>query len=238
MIGGRGERLRDGAEIVILGPPNAGKSSLINALAGRDVAIVDAEPGTTRDMVEVRLDLGGYPATVIDTAGLREAVGNVEAEGVRRAGARAEGADLVLLLSDVLTETFEPAKGVSGQVLRIGTKSDLIDSEAERYRRGLEFDLLISTVNGEGIGDLVDRLERLVGSELAQGESPLITRARHRSALESCREAIVAACAMSGGLELRAEELRRATDALGRITGRVDVEDLLDVVFREFCIGK
>jgi tRNA modification GTPase len=234
----RGERLRDGVEIVILGPPNAGKSSLINALAGRDVAIVDSEPGTTRDLVELHLDLDGFPATLIDTAGLREAVGTVEAEGVRRAGARAKSADFVLVLSDVFAETFEPAKGISAPILRIGTKSDLIDLDEERYRRGKDFDLLISTLSGEGIGELVDRLGRFVGSEFAQGESPLITRARYRGALESCREAIIGASAMSAGLELRAEELRRATDALGRITGRVDVEDLLDVIFREFCIGK
>jgi tRNA modification GTPase len=235
---GRGERLRDGAEIVILGPPNAGKSSLINALSGRDVAIVASEPGTTRDMVEVRLDLGGYPATVIDTAGLREATGIVEAEGVRRAEARAKNADLVLLLSDASMEPFDPPADFAGPVLRIGTKSDLIDSEEERSSCEKAFDILISTVMGDGVSELLDRLELFVSADLSAGESPLITRARYRNALESCREAILAACAMSGGQELRAEELRRAGDALGRITGRVDVEDLLDVIFREFCIGK
>lgn len=235
---GRGERLRDGAEIVILGPPNAGKSSLINALSGRDVAIVASVPGTTRDLVEVRLDLGGYPATVIDTAGLREATGIVEAEGVRRAEARAAKADLVLFLSDASLEAGTPPMELTGPIIRIGTKSDLIDSDKERSKRGKAYELLISTVSGDGIEELLDRLESFVKSDLDPGESPLITRARYRDAIESCQEAVIAACGMSGDQELRAEELRRASDALGRITGRVDVEDLLDVIFREFCIGK
>lgn len=235
---GRGERLRDGAEIIILGPPNAGKSSLINALSGRDVAIVDSDPGTTRDLVEVRLDLAGYPVTMVDTAGLRQAAGVVEAEGVRRAGARAKNADLVLLLADALGETFDPPAGMTAPILRIGTKIDLIDSETERSKRSGDFDILISTVSNEGIAELLDRIGEFVTAEFSPGESALITRSRYRNALEVGREAILAACAMTSDQELRAEELRRATDALGRITGRVDVEDLLDIIFREFCIGK
>jgi tRNA modification GTPase len=236
--GRRGERLREGAEIVVLGPPNAGKSSLINSLAGRDMAIVTEEPGTTRDLIEVRLDLGGFPATVIDTAGLREARGAVEAEGIRRAEARAAEADLVLWLRDISERPGPPLGGVKAPVVRVATKLDLFDSGPERLREGDDFDVAISTVTGEGMSELVGRLERFVAGEFAPSESPLITRARHRAALEICREALEAAGEAAGSVELRAEELRRATDSLGRITGRVDVEDLLDVIFREFCIGK
>ncbi len=235
--GHRGERLREGAEIVLLGPPNAGKSSLINALARRDVAIVTAEPGTTRDLIEVRLDLGGYPVTLVDTAGLRNSEGVVEREGMRRATARAERADMVLWLGDV-TEPPAPLPGpASGPVLRIGTKIDLIDSEDERSRLAASFDLLLSVKTGAGVDALLKRLEAVVAEAFDPGETALITRSRHRAALLACREALVASL-RDGPLELRAEELRRAGDALGRITGRVDVEDLLDVIFREFCIGK
>jgi tRNA modification GTPase len=236
--GRRGERLREGAEIVVLGPPNAGKSSLINTLAGRDMAIVTEEPGTTRDLIEVRLDLGGFPMTVVDTAGMREAAGAVEAEGIRRAGERAGRADLVLWLSDISGGPIEAPPDLGTPVLRLATKLDLIDSLPERSRQAADFDLSISTVTGEGMSELVRRLEEFAARELSPGESPLITRARHRTALEACREALEAAGEAAGSVELRAEELRRATDSLGRITGRVDVEDLLDVIFREFCIGK
>jgi tRNA modification GTPase len=236
--GRRGERLREGAEIVVLGPPNAGKSSLVNALARRDVAIVTAEPGTTRDLIEVRLDLGGFPATVVDTAGMREAVGPVEKEGIRRASERAGRADLVLALTDMTGEAFGmPADG-KVPVLRVGTKLDRIDSEVERCRRMKALDVAVSSRTGEGLEVLCKRIAAFLAAELAPGESPLITRARHRAALESCRAAIEAALSRDIADEIRAEELRRATDALGRITGRVDVEDLLDVIFREFCIGK
>jgi tRNA modification GTPase len=235
--GRRGERLREGAEIVVVGPPNAGKSSLVNALAKRDVAIVTAEPGTTRDLIEVHLDLGGYPATLVDTAGIREAVGAIESEGIRRAAERAGNADLVLVLSDMTGDAFA-AEGSTGPMLRIGTKLDLIDSEDERRRRAKGFDLAVSSSTGEGLGELCDRIGAYLSAELAPSESALITRARYRQALESCRAAVAAAQVEGNADEIRAEDLRRATDALGRITGRVDVEDLLDVIFREFCIGK
>lgn len=235
---GRGERIRSGVEIVILGPPNAGKSSLLNLLARREVAIVTPEAGTTRDLIEVHMDIEGFSATLVDTAGLREATGVVEAEGIRRAEARAANADLVLLLSDVGEDRVVQPDDSAPKIFRVGTKIDRIDSEVERSSLRRDFDFLISSVSGEGIDELLSRISRYFSEEFAGGEEPLITRARHRRALEECRESLISACSESSGLELRAEELRRATDSLGRITGRVDVEDLLDVIFGEFCIGK
>jgi tRNA modification GTPase len=233
--GERAERLREGADIVILGPPNAGKSTLVNALARRDVAIVTPEPGTTRDLIEVRLDLGGYPVTLVDTAGLREAGGLVEAEGIRRAEARAAGADLILWLSEAEKPLPPPCSPIP--LVNVGTKADRIDSSAQRDAASLGFDLLISAERDIGMESLVSRLEAFVRDAFAPAESSLVTRARHRACLSACRAALLAA-GRPGPLELRAEDLRRATDALGRLVGAVDVEDLLDVVFREFCIGK
>lgn len=233
----RGERLRDGAEIVVLGPPNAGKSSLVNAIAQRDVAIVTPEPGTTRDLIEVRLDLGGYPVALIDTAGLREAEGAVEQEGIRRAEDRAAKADLVLWLQDVTRP-----EGISGplpRALAVGTKIDLIDSEAVRARISATFDAVVSATTGDGISELLRLLAGRIADELPAAEAILTTRSRHRTALLGCVEAIRTALSdTTRPIELRADDLRRAGDALGRITGRIDVEDLLDVIFRDFCIGK
>lgn len=233
----RGERLREGAEIVVLGPPNAGKSTFINMLAGRDVAIVASEPGTTRDLIEVRLDLGGYPVTVVDTAGLRDAAGPVEIEGIRRASQRARHADLVLWLTAAGSAATAPPVS-DGVVLRIGTKLDLIDSAMERSAFANSVDHAISARTGAGVDGLLREITAFVANSFAAAESPLITRSRYRSGLSACRAALIAALEDGRGLELRAEDLRQATDALGRITGRVDVEDLLDVIFRDFCIGK
>jgi tRNA modification GTPase len=235
---GRGERLREGAEVVVLGAPNAGKSSLINAIAKRDVAIVTPEPGTTRDLIEVRLDLDGYPATLVDTAGLHEAGGAVEREGIRRARRRAETADLVVWLAD-LTGASAPPPPLPGPVVRVGTKLDLIDSDSERSTATAKFDLLISVITGEGVPALLEIISRHVVGAMTPGEAPLMTRERHRAALAAARDAIDRATAAGARpLELVAEDLRQAGDALARITGRIDVEDLLDVIFREFCIGK
>jgi tRNA modification GTPase len=233
--GGRGERIRDGAEIVVLGPPNSGKSTLINALARRDVAIVSSEPGTTRDLIEVRLDVAGYPVTVVDTAGIHEAGGLVEREGMRRATDRARGADLVLWLSEAGARL--PYAGET-RALCIGTKIDLIAADEERGRRAREFDLVLSARSGEGVTELLQRIGEFLKGQVAPGESSLISRARQRAALSACRDALLAAVREDHALELRAEDLRHATDALGRLAGRVDVEDVLDVIFREFCIGK
>jgi tRNA modification GTPase len=234
--GRRGERIREGATIVLLGPPNAGKSSLLNALARRDVAIVTPEPGTTRDLIEGHLDLEGHAVTIIDTAGLREAESAAEREGTVRALRRAETADLVLLLQDV-TEVRLPYHSSRPPAWRIGTKVDLIDSEAERTSLSGSFDQLVSVKTGEGVESLLTALSTFVANE-GFGETSLITRARHRTALLAALDALRRSQDSTQALELRSEDLRAATDALGRISGRVDAEDLLDVIFREFCIGK
>ena len=233
----RGERLRDGAEIVVLGAPNAGKSSLINAIAMRDVAIVTPEPGTTRDLIEVRLDLAGYPVTLVDTAGLRAAEGAAEREGIRRAEERAGKADLVLWLTDVTLP--DPGPSPLPGALRVATKIDLIDSDAGRSIRTAQSDAAVSAKTGEGINQLLQLIASEMAADLPPPESTLITRSRHRSAVRDCLVAIQSARSdQQKPIELRAEDLRLASDSLARITGRIDVEDLLDVIFRDFCIGK
>lgn len=231
----RGERLRSGVQIAILGPPNAGKSSLLNALARRDAAIVSERAGTTRDVIEVHLDLGGYPVIVADTAGLRQASDEIEDEGIRRARARAEQADVKILLFDALDwpELDPEVTGLAdGDSLTVLNKLDL--------RPDLDLPegfIGVSVRTGEGMGGLLGRLEELVADRLGGSGAPSLTRLRHRQALEECREALLRA---EGAPlpELVAEDVRLALRALGRITGKVDVEDLLDIVFRDFCIGK
>jgi tRNA modification GTPase len=233
--GRRGEITREGFHLTVIGPPNAGKSSLMNALARRDVAIVAETPGTTRDVLEARLDLGGYLVIAADTAGLREAGDAVEAEGVRRALARAESADLVLLLLDgTATEPFAGVPDQGEHVLTVWNKTDL---PWPAPREGLA----ISVRTGEGIEDLVEALALRIRAELdgAARDSAMVTRERHRRALEQACAALARAAADAvKGPELIAEDLRLALRAVGRITGRVDVEELLDLIFMEFCIGK
>ncbi len=228
----RGERLRDGVSVAILGPPNAGKSSLLNALARRDVAITSAIAGTTRDVIEVRLDLGGYPVMIADTAGLRQSADEIEQEGVRRALARAEAADLRLVILDATrpTETVDP-KLIDKDAIIAVNKIDLTPNA------NADDAIAISVLNGTGMDALLYRLTREVAKRAGEGSAPVLTRARHRAALEQCVEAL-SRFATASLPELAAEDLRHAAQAIGRITGRVDVEDMLDIVFREFCIGK
>ena len=238
---GRGERLRDGVAVAILGPPNAGKSSLMNALARREVAITAASAGTTRDVIEAALDLGGYPVVLADTAGLREAAEEVEAEGVRRARARAASADLRLVVVDASRP--QEAGALAGLIDRatilVANKIDLapLDGAAWADALGAGPALRLSAHTGAGMEALLERLGAEVARRFAPGATPAITRARHRQALEACR-ASLDRFAEASLPELAAEDLRAATRALGRITGRVDVEDMLDIIFREFCIGK
>jgi tRNA modification GTPase len=251
----RGERLREGIHVVILGAPNAGKSSLMNALSRRDVAIVSQMAGTTRDILETHLNIGGYPVILSDTAGLRDIAGDmndhagIEGEGIRRALSRAREADIKILLFDG-TQTEADAQTLSlknENSILVLTKSDQCHPEgASRLKdpmrsfAGAQDDdvVEISSTTGAGLEQLLSRLTgKLAALYAASRDTPSLTRARHRAAVEECLHLLQSAME-SDAPELMAEELRLAARAIGRITGRVDVEDLLDVIFRDFCIGK
>jgi len=238
----RGERIRDGFRIAIIGPPNAGKSSLLNALAQREAAIVSDIPGTTRDVVEVRLVLAGFPVWIADTAGLREAADAIEAEGVRRALARAEEADLRIGVVEFADRLTAPSALRADDVLVV-SKMDLVDAA-----QGAGVDLvgappvelaLVSTKTGLGLAELHELLSARVTEALGPEEAPVLTRARHRRLVEEARSALSRAIpALELGPELAAEDVRVAADQIGRLTGRIDVEDLLGEIFSSFCIGK
>jgi tRNA modification GTPase len=241
----RGERLRDGIYVAILGPPNAGKSSLFNELAKRDAAIVSDQAGTTRDVIEVHLDLGGYPVVVADTAGLRRTVDLVEDEGVKRALQRAEEADLKIIMLDGASAD-KPDEATLGLIdddcFVVLNKSDIADqqgasvalSEVSTNVRS------ISVKTGEGVKNLLDDLGSEVARRYGVQAAPGLTRLRHREALQECLASLDRFFENKVEIpaELAAEDIRLAARSLGVITGRVDVESLLDVVFRDFCIGK
>src|SRR3954454_3102430 len=235
---GRSERLRDGLVVAIAGPPNVGKSTLMNQLARREVAIVSPHAGTTRDVIEVQLDLDGYPVTVIDTAGIRSTEDPVEQEGVRRARARAAEADLVLwLLED---DSHDPAVGGAAPVWMVRNKIDLdaLKPHAAGMRQtwGSRY-FEISASRGDGLRELVAALVGHAENVFGSGEGGLIGRERQRALLRETAASLQRS--MEGkGEELIAEDLRAAAHSLGRLLGRVDVEDILDKIFREFCIGK
>jgi tRNA modification GTPase len=223
-----GERLREGFTVVIAGPPNAGKSTLLNALARRDVAIVSPIAGTTRDLIEVRCDIDGLPVLFVDTAGLRDSEDPVEQAGVDRARKRAADADLILWL--VPPEGAGPPP--EGSVLSVAAKADL--------RRDTAGELAVSAQTGLGMPDLIARIADLAQEAVGRGDA-VVTRERHYRALREAEEALgrgLALAADAGASELVAEDVRLATRAIGQITGRVDVEDVLDRLFSSFCIGK
>ncbi|MEO1039054.1 MAG: tRNA uridine-5-carboxymethylaminomethyl(34) synthesis GTPase MnmE [Pseudomonadota bacterium] len=232
----RGERVREGFTIALIGEPNAGKSSLLNALTQRDAAIVTEIPGTTRDVVEVRQVRSGFPIILADTAGLRRAVDQVEAEGVRRALARAETADLRLGVVDVSRETLRAVEPhlKTGDAL-VFNKCDLgtlNDVNWPNY-------FFVSTKTGDGLAELSDWIDQQVLKRLSVRETPALSRARHRHAVETAHDALVRAQAhLSGQAELAGAEAHIAARALASLTGGVDVEDVLDRVFSQFCIGK
>ena len=236
---GIGERIRDGFRIALTGAPNVGKSSLMNALAKRDVAIVSDIAGTTRDVLEVPMDLGGYAATLIDTAGLRDTDDVIEIEGVRRARAAADAADIRVHLLDAMD--MDAASVRPDGALVVVNKIDKIANRADVVE-GVDA-LPLSAKTGVGLDDFVrtltDRVHQLATTRVS--DSPPLTRARHRAALEDCVTALDRAregAASSQDMEMIAEDMRVAAQALGRITGRIDVEDLLDKIFKDFCIGK
>lgn len=225
------EIIREGLQVVILGAPNAGKSSLMNVLAQRDVAIVTDEAGTTRDVLEVHLDLGGLKVNLADTAGLRETPGKVEAIGIQRSLDRASSADLVLLVEDMANPVMVPGLP-DVPTIRVGNKADLVTDTKCR-----DYDCVISTRTGEGIDRLISSLRQHADQYTASAGSIIPFRERHKVLLEEALAHLDIALEESE-LELAAERMRLASDALGRICGRIDVEDLLDTIFARFCIGK
>ncbi|MEM7170119.1 MAG: tRNA uridine-5-carboxymethylaminomethyl(34) synthesis GTPase MnmE [Pseudomonadota bacterium] len=251
------ERVRSGIKVAIIGPPNAGKSSLLNAMAQRDVAIVSDAAGTTRDVVEVHLDLAGYAVTLADTAGIRSkdeqqdpSFSMIEQEGIRRARDQAAMADLVLVLCDAshaeIPRQISGLGGLDRRCIVVLNKSDLLAPGRALMDEGLDERVMdsalgrffVSAKTGEGLSVLLSNLQEIIIDRFAVSNSaPALTRARHRQALCDCVDALSRA-RQAGAPELMAEDLRLAQRALGRITGQNDVEDLLDIIFRDFCIGK
>ena len=251
---GRGERLREGLVVAIAGPPNAGKSSVLNRIARREAAIVSPIAGTTRDVIEVHLDLEGFPVTFLDTAGIRDSVDPIEQEGVRRARERAAGADLVLWVLDAAAAGEIAVDTLAGDFpgtakWLIWNKIDLVTPLRVKSLRSIIHKLdypvyFISAQDASGFNDLLTALSQHGGQYLGSTEPALVTRERHRRALDETVAALDRALGEAGqerdGVreDVVAEELRLAARSLGRLTGRVDVEDILDVIFRDFCIGK
>jgi tRNA modification GTPase len=246
--GGRGERLRDGLVVAIAGPPNAGKSTLLNRLARREAAIVSPYAGTTRDVIEVHLDVGGYPMTLVDTAGIRDSADPIEQEGVRRAKSRAAEADLVLWVIDASAtgaRSHRIAEKIDNSICwlvrnKIDLGGDKLGIRCESLSNSSQPRFMVSAATGAGIDPLVAGLSAFARDYFLAAESALVTRARHRQALEATMAALDRALAQGGAgtEELVAEDLRLAATELGRLIGRVDVEDILDAIFRDFCIGK
>ncbi len=243
---GRGERVRDGFRIAIVGAPNAGKSSLLNRLLGREAAIVTATAGTTRDVVEAPLVLGGFKVLIADTAGIREATGEIEAEGVRRARAWAEAAELRLWVVDgsagdgAWREAQDLVRPGDVLVLNKADRSPGPDGDQALALAAEAALHLASTAasTGAGVGDLLDRVAALVTTALSGREFPASTRARHRARLAEARDHLARAMGAAADAELAAEDVRLAARALGRISGRIDPEEVLGRIFASFCIGK
>ncbi len=228
-----GQRLREGYSVVIAGPPNVGKSTLMNALAGREVAITSPFAGTTRDPIEVFLELRGYPVTLIDTAGIRDSEDLIEREGVARARSRAQSADLTLWLDDGASGQTPDAQG---PMLLVRTKSDLAGVNPPLMS---ELAIAISARTGAGVDRLLDAIADLAEERMSSREPAILALERHRRAFQDAREALTSALASEGAApELVAEDLRRAAAALDRVVGRIGVEEVLGEIFSRLCVGK
>ena len=226
---GRGQRLREGAKLVILGAPNAGKSSLLNYLAKAELAIVSPTAGTTRDAISAHLNIGGYPVNLIDTAGIHTAQNPIEAEGIKRALKHADEADIRLLLIDgEMPPELSKYKDNSTCVI---TKSDLLTTNNQQPTT-------ISTKTGQGIPELVATITEQLKNLMQPSESPMITRLRHRQCVERAEVALETLLESPAPPEIRAELLRTAAHSVASLTGRIDLEDVLDHLFSQFCIGK
>ena len=239
----RGERVREGFRVALVGAPNAGKSTILNALAGREAAIVTATPGTTRDVIEVPMRLAGYKALLADTAGLRDTHDEIEAEGVRRARAWADDADLRIWVVDGASDAAATVPALHPHVLCRINNADLGQGSETGHAlveaRALNVEVLrLSAWKPDDISALEKALEHRVVDALAGAELPTATRLRHRELLSEALERLNRALGLDDDLELAAEDVRLAGRALDRITGRIDPEDVLDRVFSSFCIGK
>jgi tRNA modification GTPase len=230
-----GERLREGLQLAIIGAPNVGKSSLLNRLIGRELAIVSAQAGTTRDTIEAQLDIGGYPFTLVDTAGLRASDDAIEQEGIARARLRAEQADVVLVVYDASHYPSRDIQSLPGQVvIEVANKIDLLpDTVLEQWPDALP----VSATDDIGLDALRAKMVAAASTMLSPAEEGLITRARHRALLTEACDALAAA-ATHDDTVIMAEHLRHAAHALGQITGKIDIDEILDQVFSKFCIGK
>jgi tRNA modification GTPase len=224
---GRGRILREGLRVALAGPPNVGKSSLLNALARSDLAIVSDEPGTTRDVREVALDLGGRLVILVDMAGLRPTGSRAEAEGVRRAEAEIARADLVLWLVAPDVDPLDPP--LQTPLWTVGTKADIAPVHAQH---------MLSVLAGTGLTELLGAIAAFAEAASGSGPPALVSRERDRVALEAAQLALDRFLSEGATDEIAAEHLRQASLALERLVGRIDTEQVLDRLFASFCIGK
>ena len=235
-----GERLREGFRVVIFGRPNAGKSSLLNAIAKRDVVIVSDIAGTTRDAIDIHLDLKGYPVIITDTAGIRETEEAIEKQGVEIAYKKIQDADMLIAIYDASTDSVQLfdniKKSFDGEIIYVANKCDKLSAE-EIQEQDKEGRILISAKHHDGIDNLLNKISEVIADKFTSNSNTIITRERYREALNECLDNLKT-FSLNKEIELSAEDIRLAARAIGKITGRIEVEEILDKIFGSFCIGK